>query len=1350
MEAGLYRRFIIILILAVLTASCSVRESEPDITPSHYTSNDISNQQINSFVEDSFGHVWIGTFRGLNKFNGYEYHQYFNTDDTTSINDNQIRDMHCDFKGRLWIGTVNGISIYTNQDGFHRIPIESSSYYVLEIFESSEGRIFLNTGFDICEYVPEEDIFKAVIPQVTLNDSFAFACFIDKDNKLWVVNSPIVRCYNLTTMELVQSFDRSNAPVSYAWMRDNGELWLVSGSELSILNTRSLSFNKLPDALQNDDKFTGAAINYIHPYNDDALLINTSHGLFCFKFAENKVIHESENGFPFDPPAFKITSMFTDSQKNLWIGSSNQGFVIRYNSKQRFNGNNFLRKQLEKQSVIALKKGNDDRLWIATAMDELYMYNIHSGEINRIEINHILNNSNYTKGQMKSLFLDDENRLWLIANNKLICCKYNSINNLLNVVKIYRMSGLTHEMAQDRNGTIWAGNSDENIYALRKGADEFEKIMVFPRSITFTSPVLRLSTGEIMIAAFPHSPMIIDPDTWEITEVDVSPMIKRSQFIPICLYEDSYGDIWIGTIANGLIKYSRRTGKMESMENTTCSDISAVIEDGYGNIWVSTLFGMSRFDRSTGTFSSYYKSDGIGGNQFNERSSCQLEDGTIIFGGTHGLTLFNPSHFSPVRSIPLIFEDLKVHNHQITPGKSEIIDKSLRYNPVINLRHDQNTFSISFAALDYSENENVHYHYMMEGFDKLWINARNNREAYYSNLPSGSYNFIVKITNNDKSIIEAQNSIQVHIKRAPWLSWWAIVFYIIFFACSIWIIIKAYLEIRQSQEQIRKVRLEKEQEQRINKMNMSYFANVSHEFRTPLTLINGPITQLCNDESIQEDQKNLLFIIKRSVNRMLELINQLLDFNKLENDALKLEVRKTDVISVLNRMVELFALNAKYKNIRFKTYGLEDSYNTFLDTSKFEKITGNLISNAIKFTPVGGHIEITFDVIKKEEARKLFSISNYAGEEFIKVTVSDSGPGIPDDKLEKVFERYYQMDGQSKGVYNWGTGIGLYYARRLAELHHGYIRAISRPEGEGACFSFILPASDIAYSEHEIMIDEADLEEGTFVYSDDNIQVDNQEPSEKLPNILVVDDEAEIVHYLKTLLGTDYNIISHFDGERALKTMHEEEIDLVLCDIVMPGMSGTELCRMIKDDIQLCHIPVVLITAKATVEDQVAGLNTGANAYVTKPFDPRYLTALLKSQLSNREKTRKLLGESTKTDKIAESILTPLDKAFMTSLYQIMESELSNPELNITMMTEILKVSRTKFYNKLKSLTGMNPNHFLRTYKLNRASELLKEGVYNISEVADMTGFSTLSHFSACFKKQFGITPSRFVGAPEE
>ena len=591
----------------------------------------------------------------------------------------------------------------------------------------------------------------------------------------------------------------------------------------------------------------------------------------------------------------------------------------------------------------------------------------------------------------------------------------------------------------------------------------------------------------------------------------------------------------------------------------------------------------------------------------------------------------------------------------------------------------------------------------------------------------------------------------IKIKRAPWLSWWAITFYILFVSGSIWAIFKAYIGIRESQEQIRKVRDEKEQEQRINRMNMSYFANVSHEFRTPLTLINGPVTQLCNDESIQEEHRKLLFIIKRSVNRMLELVNQLLDFNKLENDALRLEVRQTDVISVLSKMVELFALNARYKGIRFKTFGIEDSFNTLLDTGKFEKITGNLIINAIKYTPVGGQIEIAFDVINQDEAGKLFAISdNNSCDNYVKVTVTDSGPGIPNDKLEKVFERYYQMDGQSKGVYNWGTGIGLYYARRLAELHHGYIKAFSRPEGEGASLAFIIPVSENAYSSQEIIVEESEVNQEASIAIEDEGQIDDQVPSDKLPTILVVDDDAEIVHYLMTLLETEYNIICRFNGESSLKTMHEEDIDLVLCDIVMPGMSGTELCQIVKDDIQLCHIPVVLITAKATVEDQVSGLNTGADAYVTKPFDPSYLTALLKSQLSNREKIRKILGKSTKTDRIVESVLSPQDKAFMTSLYQIMESELSNPELNITMMTEILKVSRTKFYNKLKGLTGMNPNHFFKTYKLNRASELLKEGFYNISEVADMTGFSTLSHFSVSFKKQYGVTPSRFLGAPEE
>lgn len=759
------------------------------------------------------------------------------------------------------------------------------------------------------------------------------------------------------------------------------------------------------------------------------------------------------------------------------------------------------------------------------------------------------------------------------------------------------------------------------------------------------------------------------------------------------------------------------------------------------------LIWFKQIDRTINKFTNYFKADGIGGNQFNERATCRLKDGTIIFGGTHGLTFFNPIDVTFKRDIPLLFEDLKIHNQLIRPFQSDCIDKSLTYNPLIRLRHDQNSFTISFTALDYSEFERVHYHYMMEGFDKLWIDARNNREAYYSNLPAGKYTFKVRITNNDESIVEAENAISIRIKPAPWATWWAYTLYGLVVLIIGLVILRLYNRNRLHKLRVVQAELEKEQEQRLNTMNMSFFTNVSHEFRTPLTVISGPVTQLCNNKTITGESKQLLYIVQRSVNRMLKLVNQLMDFNKLENDALKLKVKRTDIISELKRLVEVFIINANDKGITLKTYGLEDSFLTWLDTDKVEKITSNLISNALKFTPADGKIEMSFDVISRDEAAALFPLTvEDVSMEYVKVSVSDSGSGIPEEKLEKIFERYYQLNDQLQGTYNWGTGIGLYYARQLVGLHHGYIKATHNPREKGARFVYILPIGDNAYTpeekDHELKNQEAvfPLQTEEHYHLPDKINDDLR------PSVLVVDDDTEVVHYLKSLLSQQYNVTCRFDVENAYKALKEEAHDLVLSDVVMPGASGFNLCRMIKEDIQLCHIPVILITAKVTVEDQVEGLDTGADAYVTKPFDPNYLLALIKSQLSNREKARKLLGQATKTEKIADNVLSPQDNRFMTELYELMENELSNPELNITRMTEVLKISRTKFYYKVKGLTGENPNIFFKTYKLNRAAELLTEGKYNISEVADMTGFSTLSHFSVSFKKQFGETPSEYHG----
>lgn len=649
------------------------------------------------------------------------------------------------------------------------------------------------------------------------------------------------------------------------------------------------------------------------------------------------------------------------------------------------------------------------------------------------------------------------------------------------------------------------------------------------------------------------------------------------------------------------------------------------------------------------------------------------------------------------------------------------------------MKYDQNGFSISFAALDYSESERLHHYYKLDGFDQYWINAHNNKEAYYANLPAGTYTFRVRITQNDQSTIVGENAIRVIVHPAPWATWWAYTFYLIAGITILAFFIRAMWRIRVEKQAVLRAEQAKAQEQFINKMNMSFFANISHEFRTPLTMISGPISLLYSSSDITGENKNLLRIVQRSVNRMLRLVNQMLDFNKLENDTLKLKVRPTEIVVFLKELTDIFRVNAESKSITMITNGLEGSFIAWIDEDKIDKIFTNLMSNALKYTPAGGRINVNFDIVSGEDAVQA-----------VKIEVINTGQ-IPDDKLEKIFERYYQISDEHGGIYNWGTGIGLYYARSLARLHHGSLTASNLKDDNKVMFTLIVPVGQSAYSEAERSHEQVNQLEA-FPLEENPLPVKPDPDLDKeKKTIMVVDDDSEVAYYLELLLGSDYQVVCRFNAESALEAITESVPDLILSDVVMPGKDGYWLCREIKESLQLCHIPVILVTAKTTIENQVEGLNVGVDAYVTKPFEPHYLMALIKSLLNNREKTRSLLSRSTQTDKMDENVLSPQDNMFMTELYHLMESELSNPELDVTRMTQLLKISRTKFYYKVKGLTGENPSVFFKTYKLNRAVELLKEGKYTISEIADMTGFNTLSHFSKSFKQQFGIPPSEYL-----
>lgn len=1332
----------------------SVQQSEMTISNPLITNN-ISNQQVNAFAEDAQGHIWIGTFRGLNKYNVHEFHQYFCTDDSLDLPDNQIKDMLRDSKGRLWISTVNGVCRYTDKDNFKHIPSDMTNKNGIQLLEGTDGRIFLNYTSHLSVYNPTTEEMNCVIPQLDPQGTMIVKCFIDAEAQLWVVTPRTLRCYDYYSMQLKDSV-AINKNSRYFYLHKDGKIWLTGSRTLLLFDTHTHQFTDLPPALAQHSVLREAEITYIHPYGNNSLLLNTSrHGMFCYNYANNTIAHQGDEDFPFEVPEFQISCMFTDSQNNLWIGSTDQGYTVCYHYKERFNNDNYIRSYFNNKSVVSASAEKNGILWITTLSDGVYRYDLNNKKVVPIDMEKIFPESRQKAVRVNQIFVDNDNNLWMtVTNNKVLKCQYS--NNDLHIINEYDIK-YPMSITQDYNGSIWIGTASPYVYKIAPEEKVFREITAFDIStgsnFTFIPGLLAMKDGNLLVAAFDKPMQLINTQTGAVKELllnkeDYKACIKRSVIIPTALYEDMQGDIWIGTVSNGLLRYSPSNGKIQPMPGTACTDISGIEEDTQGNLWVSTLYGLSRYDRTTNRFTNYYEADGIGGNQFYDRASCRLSDGTLVFGGTHGLTLFNPIDVQIRRNIPLLFENLKVHNKLIHPGNEECINKHLSYNPDIKLNYNQNGFSISFVALDYSEHERVHYYYMLEGFDRYWIDANNNREAYYANLPAGCYTFKVRIMDNDRNIVEAENSITVTVEPAPWRTWWAYTLYLLLAAGVVFLFLRALHRIRLEKEQARRAEQEKEQEQRVNKMNMSFFANVSHEFRTPLTMISGPVAQLCESPEIDGNNKKLLHIVQQSVNRMLRLVNQLMDFNKLENDTLKLKVKRTDVVTELKRIMEIFNVNAQSKDISLITTGIEDSFLMWLDADKIDKITTNLLSNALKFTSRGGKIEVNFDVITGEEARQAFRIpQEQTFAQYIKLEVADTGIGIPEEQTERIFERYYQLNNQSVGSYNWGTGIGLYYARSLARLHHGLLKAGNRTDGQGAVFTLILPTSDEAYSPEER--DNEQQEQGKAYPlqtepTTDASTHDEEEEDDNLKKILVVDDDTEVAHYLKVLLSPTYRVICRFNAEDAFKAVSEEAPDLVLSDVVMPGTDGYTLCRKIKEDLQLCHTPVILVTAKANMEDQVEGLNTGADAYVTKPFDPTYLQALIQSQLKNREKVRALLGRNTQTDAIADDVLSPQDNAFMTELYSLMENELSNPELDISHMTELLKISRTKFYYKVKGLTGENPSSFFKTYKLNRAAELIKEGKYSISEIADMTGFSTHSYFSKAFKKQFGIAPSEY------
>lgn len=1322
----------VIFCLTMLLACDRTPEKEkPSGARTHILASGLSNQCIYDIEEDTCGQIWFATFRGLNRFDSRDFHQYFtDKEDSLSIPNNQIRDMIVDRKGRLWIGTAAGICRYTGNDNFVRHRHHGSGL-VSQMVQGPDSVIYIAENFSLHALHVGPDSVETLLEGIGLPMTIMPKLIVDRKDRLWISGRVTLLLYDYDNRCVADSLPLPMYATNGFMVGE--DIWFTGNPKTLVFDTNTHEFRDMPEPLKSHPVLSNAEFSNIHPYGDDSYLLQTaSDGLYLYDRTKGEVIHQDEKGFPLEAPEFKISTIFTDSRKNIWFGGVDQGFFAHYWYMDRFNNDNRMRQIFSDKSVVSTTFDKNGNLWASTMSDGLYVYNLERGTIRNIDPQELSRKQPGKDLHVHFVFADSKGFIWLVmTNHEVLKCSYDSIAGM-KVLSRYHPFWGPMEVAEDAMGTIWIGSASPFVAYLSEKDTDFKLLQIFD-GYCFIPSIMQYDENSVLVAGFNQPLKTIDMRTKEVSLLPVAEpldsVLPNSVFIPTDICKDRKGQLWIGTVSNGLLHYNPVSMKISVVEGAACADISAIEEDSTGNLWISTLYGLSHYSSDNGKFTNYFDFDGLGGNQFYDRSSASLSSKEMLFfGGTHGVTSFNPGKVTQHIEAPLMFQYLKVHNDIVRPGKDSPIACDLSLKPEVTLKNNQNSFAIGFVAVDYCDNPRVTYRYKLEGVDQSWRETSQNHEATYANVDAGKYIFRVRLAGDSNG--SGEILLRITVLPSIWLSWWAIMIYILIGISISGVCVYFFMKIRTERRARMRATLEKEQERKINDMNMRFFANVSHEFRTPLTMISGPIKQLGDSTEISENDRQLLSIAQTNVNRMLKLVNQLLDFNRLENDTLRLEVAETDVAALLNDVTMSFALAARYKQIDFRTLGLEQSFTVSVDADKIIKIYYNLLSNALKFTPSGGKIKVSFDIMDTPEGRRMI------------LKVENTGRSIPEDKLEKIFQRYYQLEDNGARTESAvaGSGIGLYYARALATMHHGTLKA-SQPDFEGVCFTLELPAQDV-YSAEEHQSDVSQMD--SFPIEDNVYPESDGESGDELDTILVVDDDIQVANYIRVLLSPVYKVVTMFDAESALQWLSENRPALIISDVVMPGMDGYEFCRHIKADLELCHIPVLLVTAKASVENQVEGFDAEANAYITKPFDPALLMSLIGSLLRNRDRIWHLSTTSTSVEGVEPDIMAPQDSAFLSELYQLMENELSNSELDVNNISRLMRMSRTKFYYKVKGLTGQTPAVFFRTYKLNRAAELIKEHRYTISEISDLTGFSSLSHFSRSFKKQFGTNPTSF------
>jgi len=833
--------------------------------------------------------------------------------------------------------------------------------------------------------------------------------------------------------------------------------------------------------------------------------------------------------------------------------------------------------------------------------------------------------------------------------------------------------------------------------------------------------------------------------------------------------------VWVGTFGGGLNHLTfAEEGGQASFEQFTEADgfpngvIKAILIDDQQKVWASTNKGIVCLDPATGKLKTLDYGDGLQSNEFQELAACQQQDGIFVFGGVNGINFFDPNSIGTDKtSVRPILTRLEIDNVHVTPGSivndRQVLTEALNRTKGIQLKYYENSISLEFSALQYTSPENNDYAYKLEGFDEDWIYTNaNQRRATYTNLPYRDYVFHVKASNSDGVWSDEASSLAISVSPPFWLTWYAWLIYALLIGVLLYAFRKFSLIDAKEKNRLTIEQVSREKIREVNRLKLQFFTNISHELRTPITLITGPLENLIQSSaSMTNDQRrDYLHLMYKNAKYLLRLVDQLLDFRKLDQGAMPMQLEKMDIIAFLREIISPFNFLAGKKDINLRLIAEEEPLTVWFDTTIIEKVVYNLLSNAFKFTPSGGEIILRIGKDDKDSPNLNKPFGRYGA---FAISVEDTGPGIPKKQLKQLFERFYKSAvGEVKN--KEGAGIGLAFTRDLVDLHRGTID-VESIVGEGSKFIVRLSLDKNHYEREEFLagsgrqfVPRYDPEDFIGTDSASNSEElthnqlirDSQHTRQLLgerddsPLLLYIDDNADLRNFIRQGMESDFRVIAADGGEAGIEIATTAVPDIIITDLMMPDIDGFEVLKKLKNDPRTSHIPIIMLTAKDTLESETEGLDYGADGYLTKPFNIGNLSQRVKNILGSRNRLRERFRKEVITSP-SEVTLTNVDEEFLQRAVGLVEENMDNTEFTVEELVRLMQVSRSRLYLKLKALTGQSSSEFIRTVRLKRAVQLLENTGYTVKEVMFMTGFNTASYFSKCFKQQFGILPSEYI-----